>query len=71
MDNPRHLDAAAQADRPETAAGKWDRLAREAEMIAGALASARACLVIDAAEADAWIGSLGTGHALPVSCPRR
>ena len=68
MDTP---DDTTQADRPETAAAKPDRLAWEAEMIAEALASAQAGLVVDEAEVDAWIDSLGTQHELPVPYPRR
>ena len=71
MDSPRHPDDTAQADRPETTAERRDRLTREAEMIAEALASAQAGLVVDEAEVDAWIDSLGTEHELPVPYPRR
>lgn len=57
MDNPRHPDNTVPTDRPETAAEQCDRLAWEAEMIAEALASAEAGLLVDAA-AYATFGNL-------------
>ena len=50
----------------ETEAGRRRRIAREAEGIAQARASANAGRLIDAAEIDAWIDSLGTDHELPL-----
>ena len=50
----------------ETEAERQDRLAWEAEGIAKALASAAAGRVVDEAEVDAWIDSIGTDHELPV-----
>jgi hypothetical protein len=57
--------------RFESEAAKRRRLAREAEMIAEALASAQAGLVVDEAEVDAWVDSLGTDHELPIPSRRR
>ena len=42
------------------------RLAREAEMIEEALASVAAGRLVDEAEVDAWLDSIGTDHELPV-----
>ena len=50
---------------PETPEARARRLAREAEMIAEADASIAAGHLIDAAEIDAWIDSIGTDHELP------
>jgi predicted transcriptional regulator len=55
----------------ESSADKRRRLAREAELLAEARAEIAAGLSVDAAEVDAWIDSLGTGHELPVPYPRR
>jgi predicted transcriptional regulator len=71
MDNAGHPDDTTPTDRPDTAAEKRDRLAWEAERIAEAPASAEAGLLVDAAEVDAWMDSLGTEHELPVPYPRR
>ncbi len=52
--------------RFETAAARQCRLTREAEMIAEAFADIAAGRLVDEAEVDAWIDSIGTDHALPV-----
>jgi predicted transcriptional regulator len=62
---PRPCDS-TQAARPETDAEKQRRLAWEAEMIAEADADIAAGRLIDSAEIDAWIDSIGTDHELPV-----
>ena len=50
---------------PETEAERQRRLAWEAEMIAEADADIAAGRLIDEAEIDAWIDSIGTDHELP------
>jgi len=55
----------APAGRSETAEARKRRLAWEAERIAEADADIAAGRLIDAAEIDAWIDSLGTDHELP------
>jgi hypothetical protein len=52
----------------ETEADRRRRIAWEAEMIARADASVAAGRLIDAAEIDAWIDSIGTDHELPPPC---
>jgi predicted transcriptional regulator len=59
------LPAGAPAARPETEADRQRRIAREAEMIAEARASAAAGRVVSSEEVDAWIDSLDTDHELP------
>ncbi len=59
------LPADNAAARPETAAEMQRRLAWEAEMIAEADADIAAGRLIDSAEIDAWIDSIGTDHELP------
>jgi predicted transcriptional regulator len=54
------------AARLQTEAGRRRRLAREAEMIAEARASAAAGRVVSSQEVDAWIDSLDTDHELPL-----
>ena len=49
----------------ETEAERQRRLAWERERIAEAEASIAAGLIIDAADIDAWIDSIGTDHELP------
>ena len=61
---PRPADSASAA-RLETEAERQRRLAWEAEMIAEADADIAAGRLIDAAEIDAWIDSIGTDHELP------
>jgi len=51
---------------PETEASRQRRLAREAKMIAEADADVAAGRLVDEAEVDAWIDSIGTDHELPV-----
>jgi len=51
---------------PSEAEQQRQRLAKEAEGIAKARASVAAGRVVDEAEVDAWIDSIGTGHELPV-----
>ncbi len=52
--------------RFESAAEQQRRLAWEAEMIAEADADIAAGRLVDEAEVDAWIDSIGTDHELPV-----
>jgi predicted transcriptional regulator len=52
--------------RPETEAERQARIAWEAAGIAEALADVAAGRVVDEAEVDAWIDSIGTDHELPV-----
>ncbi len=59
------LPADNAAARPETAAEMQRRLGWEAEMIAEADADIAAGRLIDSAEIDAWIDSIGTDHELP------
>ena len=56
---------AGHARPSETEAGRQRRIAWEADRIAEARASADAGALIDEAEIDAWIDSLGTDHELP------
>lgn len=65
MDTPIPTQT-ADTTRPETKAERQERMAWEAEGIAKALASAAAGRVVDEAEVDAWIDSIGTDHELPV-----
>jgi predicted transcriptional regulator len=51
---------------PETESGRQRRLAREAKMIAEADADVAAGRLVDEADVDAWIDSIGTDHELPV-----
>jgi predicted transcriptional regulator len=51
---------------PETEEEIKHRLAWEAEMIAEADADIAAGRLVDSADVDAWIDSLGTDHELPV-----
>jgi hypothetical protein len=55
----------------ETEAGPQRRLAWEAKMIAEADADIAAGHVVDEAEVDAWIDSIGTDHELPVPYANR
>ncbi len=55
----------SQPANPETAAER-KRLAWEAAMIAEADADIAAGRLVDEAEVDAWIDSIGTDHELPV-----
>ena len=60
--NPAPSDG-ADALSPETEADRQSRLTWEAEMVADAdIAAGR---LIDEAEMDAWIDSIGTDHELP------
>jgi len=59
------------AEQAETEADRQRRIAREAAMLAEARASARAGLVVEEAEVDAWIDSIGTDHELPPPYPDR
>jgi predicted transcriptional regulator len=65
------MSAAHQHERSETATERHVRLAREAELIAQAEAEADAGLLIPAAEANAWIDSLGTANELPLPQPAK
>jgi predicted transcriptional regulator len=71
MDNAPLPDGNAQPASVETEAERQRRLAWEAEMIAEADAEIAAGLVIEEADVDAWIDSLGTDHELPLPQPRR
>jgi len=51
---------------PETEANRLRRIAHEAVLIAEADASIAAGRVVDEAEVDAWIDSIGTDNELPV-----
>jgi predicted transcriptional regulator len=51
---------------PETEADRQRRLAWEAKMIAEADAAIAAGWLVDEAEVDAWVDSIGTDHELPV-----
>lgn len=64
MDTVPHPDETPAA-QPETEAERKRRLAREAERIAEARASAAAGRVVSSEAVDAWIDSLGTDHELP------
>jgi predicted transcriptional regulator len=55
----------------ETEAERDRRLAWEREAIAHALAEADAGLVVDSAEVDRWLDSLGTDQELPMPEPKR
>ena len=59
------------AEQAETETDRQRRIAREAAMLAEARASARAGLVVEEAEVDAWIDSIGTDHELPPPYPDR
>ncbi len=65
MDTAPRPNDSAQAARSETEAAKQRRLAWEAKMIAEADADIAAGRLIDEAEIDAWIDSIGTDHELP------
>jgi predicted transcriptional regulator len=65
MDTAPPTDDRAPVYPPETAADRR-RIAWEAEGIARARASVAAGRVVDEAEVDAWIDSIGTDHELPV-----
>ncbi len=65
MDTAPRPNDSAEAARPENEAAKRRRLAWEAEMIAEADADIAAGRLIDEAEVDAWIDSIGTDHELP------
>ncbi len=59
------MSPAPVAKHDETEADRERRIAWEAERIAEAAASADAGQLIDEAEIDAWIDSIGTDHELP------
>ena len=63
-DTPRPAESAESP--PETEAEEKRRLAWEAEMIAEADADVAAGRLVDWADVEAWIDSLGTDHELPV-----
>jgi predicted transcriptional regulator len=56
---------------PDTIVRERRDLAREAVLIAEAEAEADAGLLIPAAEANAWIDSLGTADPLPMPQPAK
>jgi predicted transcriptional regulator len=55
-----------QPEIAETEAEREARLAWEAEGIAEARADVAAGRLVDEAEVDAWLDSIGTDHELPV-----
>ena len=59
------MDRPEPPETSETEAGRQCRLAWERERIAEADADIAAGRLIDAAEIDAWIDSIGTDHELP------
>jgi predicted transcriptional regulator len=65
MDTAPLPDNTASTSGLESAARAQRRLAREKEMLAQARASAAAGRVVDEAEMDAWIDSIGTDNELP------
>ncbi len=71
MDTAPRPDENAPAGRVETAEEKQRRLAWEAEAITQARASADAGRLIDEADIDAWIDSLGTDHEERPIAPAR
>lgn len=64
MDTANPIPVEAVPDRQH-------RIAREAELIAEARASAAAGRLVDSAEVKAWIDSIGTDHELPPPYSRR
>jgi hypothetical protein len=62
--NPAPAEGAG-TPRPDTEAERQRRLAWEVAMIAEADADIAAGRLIDEAEIDAWIDSIGTDHELP------
>ena len=56
---------------PETEAERQRRFAWEAERIAEADADIAAGRLVDEADVDAWIDSIGTDHELPVPYSKR
>jgi len=65
------MDKPDPAETNETEAERQRRLAWERERIAEADADIAAGLIIDAAEIDAWIDSIGTDQELPPPQVRR
>jgi predicted transcriptional regulator len=57
---------ANQSPNLETEAERQRRLAWEAEGIAEARVDVAAGRIVDEADVDAWIDSIGTDHELPV-----
>lgn len=56
---------------PQTGAERQRRFAWEAERIAEADADIAAGRLVDEADVDAWIDSIGTDHELPVPYSKR
>ena len=71
MDTAPRPNDSAQVARSETDAERQRRFAWEAEMIAEADADIAAGRMIDEAEVDAWIDSIGTDHEIPPPPTRR
>ena len=71
MDTAPPPGANARAARLDTEADGQRCLARQAEMIAEARASAAAGGVVSSHEVDAWIDSLGADHDQPARPTRR
>jgi predicted transcriptional regulator len=61
----------APASHSEIEAEKLRQFAWEAAMIAEADADIAAGRLVDAADVDAWIDSIGTDHELPLPATRR
>jgi predicted transcriptional regulator len=57
--------------RPENQADRRRRIAWEATMIAEADSDIAAGRLVDEADVDAWIDSIGTDHKLPPPYPNR
>jgi predicted transcriptional regulator len=66
MDTAPRQDDRADIISPETEAERQARIAWEAKGIAEARADVAAGRLVDEAEVDAWIDSIGTDHELPV-----
>ncbi len=71
MDTVPRSDDGIPATPSETEPERQARLAWEVEGIAEARADVAAGRLVDAAEVDAWIDSIGTDHELPVPRARR
>jgi len=65
------MDKPDPPETNETEAERQRRLAWERERIAEADDDIAAGRVVDSAEVDAWINSIGTDHQLPVPFARR
>ncbi len=66
MDNAPIPEGTMQTACVETAAEQRRRLAWEVARLAEAYADIAAGRLVDSADVDAWIDSIGTEHELPV-----